>query len=215
VLPGYLSSRELNRLARAYDEAVTSAVADDVRIGSTTTRVSDFVNRGAEFDSVYTYLPLLEACGLVIGRPFKLSSLHARTLRSHTSAQGLHVDVPHGSLDWPLVGFIVMIDAFRQENGATCFLPGSHRWLGAPEEPRTDPRRESERVLACGPSGSLLIFNGSVWHGHTANTSERPRRSLQGAFIPRDGNAGTDFAAQMRPETFARLSPLARQVLGL
>jgi hypothetical protein len=26
--------------------------------------------------------------------------------------------------------------------------------------------------------------------------SARPRRSLQGAFIPRDGRAGTDFAAR-------------------
>jgi hypothetical protein len=71
------------------------------------------------------------------------------------------------------------------------------------------------QVLACGDAGSLLVFNGSAWHGHSANTSSGPRRSIQGAFIPREGRAGTDFAGRMSPETRARLSPLARQVLAI
>ncbi len=70
-------------------------------------------------------------------------------------------------------------------------------------------------MLACGEAGSLLVFNGSAWHGHTANTSSGPRRSLQGAFIPREGRAGTDFAARMQPETRARLGPVAQYVLAL
>jgi ectoine hydroxylase-related dioxygenase (phytanoyl-CoA dioxygenase family) len=108
-----------------------------------------------------------------------------------------------------------MIDEFRFENGATRFVPGSHRWPGTPEDVMADPRADHDgQVLACGPSGSLLIFNGSVWHGHAANTTGAPRRSLQGAFIPRDGRNGTDFSARMRPEARARLGPLARYVLG-
>jgi ectoine hydroxylase-related dioxygenase (phytanoyl-CoA dioxygenase family) len=194
---------------------VASAAEDDVRTGSTSTRVSDFVNRGAEFDDVYISPPLLEASCRVIGQPFKLSSFHARTLRPGAAAQELHVDVRRDSTDWPLVGFILMVDEFRPDNGATRFVPGSHLWLDAPEDV-TDPRADYKgQVLACGPAGSLLIFNGSAWHGHTANTSARPRRSLQGAFIPREGRAGTDFAMRMRPETHARLSPVERYVLHL
>jgi ectoine hydroxylase-related dioxygenase (phytanoyl-CoA dioxygenase family) len=71
------------------------------------------------------------------------------------------------------------------------------------------------QTLACGSAGSLLVFNGSAWHGHTANTSTTPRRSVQGAFIPRGGHAATDFAARVSSETRARLSPVARDVLGL
>jgi ectoine hydroxylase-related dioxygenase (phytanoyl-CoA dioxygenase family) len=186
-----------------------------LRVGSTSTRVSDFVNRGREFDGLYVFPPLLDACCRVIGRPFKLSSLQARTLRPHTPAQELHVDVRRDSADWPLLGFILMVDDFRQENGATRFVPGSHQWLSAPEDAISDLRADSDsQVLACGPAGSLLIFNGSAWHGHTANTSDKPRRSLQGAFVPRDGQAATDFAARMHPDTRARLSALARYVLA-
>jgi len=216
VIPGPVPSDRIELLANPYSAAVASATGDDIKIGSTSTRVNDFVNRGAEFDDLYVFPPLLEACCRVIGRPFKLSSLLARVLRPCSPAQELHVDVRRDSADWPLLGFILMIDEFRPDNGATRFVPGSHRWSGTPEDTLADPRAEYDgQVLACGKAGSLLVFNGSAWHGHTANVSSAPRRSLQGAFIPWDGRAGTDFAARMQPETRARLGPLARQVLAL
>lgn len=216
VLPGVVPADRMERLSDAYDAAFASATGDDIRIGSTSTKVSDFVNRDAVFDELYVYPPLLEACCRVIGRPFKLSSLLARTLRPHTPAQELHVDVRRDSADWPLLGFILMVGEFRPDNGATRFVPGSHRWPHDPADTVPDPLAEHEgEVLACGAAGSLLVFNGSAWHGHSANTSSGPRRSVQGAFIPRDGRAATDFAARMQPETRARLGPLARQVLAL
>lgn|SRR5215203_594654 len=216
VIPGPEPFGRMELLVDAYTAAMASATGDDIKIGSTSTRVSDFVNRGAEFDSLYVFPPLLEACCRVIGRPFKLSSLLGRTLRPRAPAQELHADVRHDSADWPLLGFILMVDEFRPDNGATRFVPGSHRWSGTPEETISDLRAQHDgQVLACGDPGSLLVFNGSAWHGHTANTSSGPRRSIQGAFIPREGRAGTDFAARMRPETRARLGPLARHVLAL
>lgn len=216
VLRGLVSSERMERLAIAYNVAVALAKGEDVHIGSASTRVADFVNRGPEFDDLYIFPPLLEACGLVIGHPFKLSSFHSRTLRPHTPADGLHVDVQRDSADWPLLSFILMVDEFRPDNGATRFVPGSHLWPSLPCDTMSDVRADHpEQRLACGAPGSLLIFNGSVWHGHTANTSSAPRRSLQGAFIPRDGRAATDFAGRMQPETDARLGPLARQVLAI
>ena len=50
VLPGPVPWDRVERLANAYTAAVASATVDDVKIGSTSTRVSDFVNRGPEFD---------------------------------------------------------------------------------------------------------------------------------------------------------------------
>jgi hypothetical protein len=215
VMPGPVPSNRMAGLANAYDIAVASATGADVRVGSTTTRVIDFVNRGEAFDGLYTFPPLLEACSRLIGRPFKLSSMHARTLRPGMPTQALHVDVARHSADWPLLGFILMVDEFRPDNGATRFVPESHRWSLTPSDAMADPGAEHDgQVLACGDAGSLLVFNGSAWHGHTANVSSRPRRSIQGAFIPRDGRAGTDFAARMQPDTWARLGPVARQVLG-
>lgn len=204
VIPGPVPVDRLTSLIAAYDAAVQSADALDVSVGRTTTRVTDFVNRGPEFDPLYVYAPVLEACALLIGGPYRLSTLHARTLRPRSPAQDLHVDFARDDSWWPMVGFIFMVDDFRSDNGATRFVPGSHRAADRAEE-----------VVACGPAGSMIVYNGSVRHGHSANVTEAPRRSIQGAYIRRDAPSGVDLAARMRPETLARIGPLGRQVLAL
>jgi hypothetical protein len=45
VLPGAVPSGRVERLANAYNAAMASVTVDDVKIGSTSTRLSDFVNR--------------------------------------------------------------------------------------------------------------------------------------------------------------------------
>lgn len=216
VVPGPSPGPALARLIGAYDAVMESATPEDLRVGSTTTRLANLASRGPGFDGLYVFAPLLDACCRVIGQPFKLSSLTARTLRPRTPAQEFHVDVPRHSDDWPLLGFIVMIDDFRSDNGATRFIPGSHHWLNAPADALSNPWASHDgEVLACGDAGSLLIFDGSVWHGHTPNASGTPRRSIQGAFIPRTGKAATDFASWMSPTMVGRLTPLARYLLAL
>lgn len=219
VLPGPVPGPQIERLAAAYDAAVASAPAPDVRVGRASTRVDDFVSRGAEFDGLYVYPPLLEACCRIIGRPFKLSVLHARTLHPGVAADALHVDLSRNSDAWPLVGFILMVDAFRPDNGATRFVPGSHRRPDGPSavpSGRGTPVGEMDpEVPACGPAGSLLVFHGSTWHGHSANVSGTPRRSIQGAFIPRDGRSAVDWRARLGPATLSRLGSLARYLLAL
>ncbi len=123
VLPSLVPAWHADHLAQAYDAAVASASADDVRTGRTTTRVAAFVNRGAEFDDVYVSAPLLEACSSIIGRPFKLSSLHARTLWPGHEAQELHADVRRDSADWPLQGAFIPRDGRASTDWATRMRP--------------------------------------------------------------------------------------------
>jgi hypothetical protein len=210
VMPGPEVPGGRARLSQAYDRAVLTADPSDVSIRSST-RVHDFVNRGPEFDGLYVYRPVLGACCQIIGRPFKLSTMLARTLEPGASAQPLHVDVKREADGWPLVGFIVMVDGFDAENGATRFVPGSHL-LPRELNGLTADAHERE-VLACGPAGSVIIFNGSVWHGHTANRSNRRRRSVQGAFIPREAQASINQASRIRPETLQRIGDLAKYIL--
>ncbi|HEX8174942.1 MAG TPA: phytanoyl-CoA dioxygenase family protein [Pyrinomonadaceae bacterium] len=216
IIPGPVKREELMRLATTYDLKVASANPDDVSVGSSTTRVHDFVNRGPEFDSLYTYQPVLEACCRVIGQPFKLSSLLARTVRPYSQAQPLHVDYRADAYGWPMVGFIFMVDDFRIDNGATRFVPGSHKWPTIPDDLTSNSLTDYEKqVVACGRAGSVIVYNGSVWHGHAANLSGEPRRSIQGAYIRREAKSSVNLPARMLPETLARISPLAKYLLAV
>jgi hypothetical protein len=215
VMPGPIIPGGSALLSAAYDRAIATADAADVRISSST-RVTDFVNRGPEFDGIYIYPPLLAACCVIIGRPFKLSGTLARTLEPGAPMEALHVDVKHQADGWPIVGFIMMVDSFDADNGATRFVPGSHLQPHGPNELLNNPTAaHEEQVLARGSPGSMIIFNGSVWHSHTANRSARRRRSVQGHFVPREARAAIDHAARMRPETLQRIGVLAKYVLDV
>ena len=111
---------------------------------------------------------------------------------------------------------VIMVDEFRTDNGATRFVPGSHKWPTMPTDFSPDTSADYEgQVLACGPAGSVIIYNGSIWHGHTANRGDAPRRSIQGAYIRRAAEPAVNQAAHIRPETLARIGHLAKYVLAV
>lgn len=211
VLKEAVAPSHCTQLSEAYDAAVLAAHPDDVS-RKASTRVHDFVNRGPAFDEIYLYRPLLAACCHVISRPFKLSTMLARTLEPGAPTQALHVDFQRYDDGWPMVGFILMIDEFRSDNGATRFVPGSHLMPLSLSD--VDITAEGQ-ALACGSAGSMIIYNGSIWHSHTTNRSTQPRRSIQGAFIRREAQAAINQAARIRPATLTRLGGLAQYLLDL
>ena len=144
VLPGPVPADDLVQLVATYDAAVNDAFSDDVKVGSSTTRVRDFVNRGPAFDKLYLHPPVLKASCHIIGTPLRLSTMHARTLRQGLPAQDLHVDYERDSHGWTMVGFIFMIDEFRDNNGATRFVPGSHLWSDVPQALLGDRHRKAD-----------------------------------------------------------------------
>lgn len=106
-----------------------------------------------------------------------------------------------------MIGFILMIDEFTPKNGATRFLPGSEGMEALPAAYNLVP--------ACGAAGSVIVFNGAVWHGHGENETDQPRRSIQGAYIRRTETSGENLPARMRPETLDRMGGLANYLLAL
>lgn len=211
VLEPQLSPARIATIAAALDAAVAAADPRDVGRGRTCIRVWDFVNRGPAFDGLYLVEPVLAACCQVIAAPFKLSTMHARAINPRGPGQTLHVDFAREAQDvarnaWPMLGFIVMIDDFHADNGATRFVPGSHL--------EAEPPKSDEAVAACGPAGSIIVYNGAVWHGAGPNATGLPRRSIQGAYIRRDA-VGFPLAARMLPETLGRIGPLARYLLAV
>jgi len=208
VIDGPVIPAGMDALTLAYDRVVGETIGADKSVGRTTTRVHDLVNRGAEFDCLYVHGPALAASFHVVRRPFKLSNLLARTLHPRSGAQTWHTDVVPGQDGWPMLGFILMLDRFTAENGATRFLRGSHTHA-------MDARSvlESDLVPACGDRGCMVVYHGAVVHGHGSNATDRPRRSIQGAYIPRDAQ-GFGLAERMTTDTRARIGGLAEYLIA-
>jgi ectoine hydroxylase-related dioxygenase (phytanoyl-CoA dioxygenase family) len=131
----------------------------------------------------------LAAVHLVLQRPFRLFSVGERTARPGRGLQGLHTDWLPRSRGEPfsVVTVLWMLDAFTMNNGATRVVPASH--LSPQPLPRSQqaPRHHhpDEQVIEA-PAGSVLLFNGHLWHSGTLNRSSQPRRSLQVQYIARD-----------------------------
>lgn len=185
-------------LRTAYDRAVALADAADVS-SNACTRVSDFVNRGEVFDRFWRDPVVLAICDRLFVQPYKLGSFHARAVHPGGGPQILHADCPREGGAMTLLGVIWMIDAFREDNGATMLVPrGGDQ--AAPE-------------LALGEPGSFVIYDGSLMHGYGVNRTAEPRRSLQAVYIWRSMRQTTDFRGRLRPETAARLDARARELL--
>lgn len=202
IVPGPVEASELPAMASAYDEAIAS---ENARHGSTSVRGGLSANRC--FDAVFAGPMLSQAARHLIGPYFKLSGFHARSVRPGAAAQRLHRDVERGHDGWPLLGFILMIDSFTPDNGATRFLPMSQRCASPPEGVACES--------AFGNAGSMILFDGSVWHGHGSNGTGNWRRSIQAALIPRDATSAVDHAACVAEADRQTLSAQLRELMCL
>jgi ectoine hydroxylase-related dioxygenase (phytanoyl-CoA dioxygenase family) len=182
-------------------------------------RLANLVDKGEIFEGLIATPRILELVRHVLGPNIKLSSFNARSTDPFTEdAQPLHYDaaaVPDGQGFW-VCNTIWLLDDFTGENGATRVVPGSHHWSKLPADVLVDPQQpHPEEVLLLGKAGSVVVMNTHAWHGGTANRTANPRRALH-AFYCRSDKPQQQYQKRLlRPETQARLSQEARQLLAL
>ena len=66
-----------------------------------------------------------------------------------------------------------------------------------------------------GEAGTVVIMNAHMWHGGTANQTDRCRRALHGFYTRNDKPQQQYQKALLRQQTVAALTPLQRRVLAL
>jgi len=181
-----------------------------------TRRLANLVDKGTVFAELVCMPKILDCMAHVIGPGYKLSSLNARSTNPHNGqAQPWHADV--GAIaderGYWVCNSVWMLDDFTEDNGATRMLPRSHTWRRLPEPGNADPLPGEELVI--GKAGTVVIMNAHMWHGGTANRTDRCRRALHG-FYTRDDKPQQQYQkALLRAETVASLTPLQRRVLAI
>ena len=192
VISELISSSKMPELSAAYDRAVARACAEDTHKGRSSTRVERILDTDPVFRSLFKGEILLAAARHVIGGPFKLSCFHTRSLHPHCEIGEFHIDFRDDEQPFPLLSFIYMIDEFNETNGATRFVAGSQHRDDRPESLRQE-EYVAQSIPACARAGSVIIFDGRVFHAHGANSTSHERRSLQGSFIPAAETSAMEF----------------------
>jgi hypothetical protein len=182
-------------------------------------RLANLADKGDVFIQCMLDPAVLEHVAHVLGPRFKLSSLNARSANPRREeGQPLHVDagaVPDEHGYW-VCNVVWMLDDFTTDNGALRAVPGSHRWGRRPQDALPDPRLpHPDEVLVTGRAGDLVVMNSHLWHGGTANRTDRPRLALHAFYCRWDKPQQQYQKALLRPETQAALPAAARVLLAL
>mgnify|MGYP006278117205 CR=1 FL=1 len=74
----------------------------------------------------------------------------------------------------PFVVINFLMTDFNEKNGATRFVPGTHRTRVRPPKIEDEPDHWKKSIIEA-PAGTAIIRDVRCWHGGTANNSDAPR----------------------------------------
>jgi ectoine hydroxylase-related dioxygenase (phytanoyl-CoA dioxygenase family) len=162
----------------------------------------------------------------LLDRIYKRSTLHEKfglnSMTGHIVAPGakaipMHIDsvVPDPIPNWMIRCIAILaLDDFTSNNGATEFVRGSHKFLKRPMP--ADVKLHKAEIATC-KAGSLIIFDGAIWHRSTNNSSKNSRMGLMlsyaaSYFMELCGEE--EHLTIIPKETLESFSPKMKQMVG-
>src|SRR5580692_10536398 len=187
IIPNVLSRAEVAALKARLEEQAEGERARGVAFhdggpARPNQRIWMLMNKGRVFRDLMLHPMVAELMGHLLGEDFLVSSFTANIAHPGGEPMTLHTDQGYVGF-WtprPVVANIAwMLDDFTDANGGTRLVPASHLNQAAtprssayvPSEPANMPTLD-DTIAAEGAAGSILCFDGRVWHGTGANRSE-------------------------------------------
>lgn len=144
--------------------------------GFQTRRIFNLIARGPRFRDLVINETVLASVEAILGDGFLLSGTTSMHIGPGETQQLLHADDGMVSLPRPhpatMVTTMWALTEFTEKNGATRFIPGSHKNAAVLPQPED----EKDVVTADMPPGSVMIFHASTWHGGGPNSTEKTER---------------------------------------
>jgi ectoine hydroxylase-related dioxygenase (phytanoyl-CoA dioxygenase family) len=107
------------------------------------------------------------------------------------------------------INLMFAVDEFREDNGATLFIPGSHQ--------KADFKVaavEATAINATCPAGSMILFDSTTWHAAGANSSGRDRLAMNHQFTRSYVKQQVDYVRALGEATVLAQPPRTQQLLG-
>ena len=125
--------------------------------------------------------------------------------------QQLHNDARISECKFPLVIQVMwMLNDFTIENGATRIVLGSQNFKGFP---KNKVKYKNEKIIT-GKSGSVLIFDGSTWHGSSKNKLNKDRWAMIYRYSRWYLKPSFDFNKNTPAKIFNKMNRVQKELLG-
>ncbi len=164
-----------DQLARVRDALYRAAQADrargreqkfalDYEQDTTNQRIWNVLSRDPVFSDLVEHPGGLRLIRSVLGWPALLGNISANITGPGGGEMVLHADQIFVPTPWPTdpqgANIAWCVDDFREDNGATRIVPGSHKWHRPPEPHEA----QIETVALEAPAGSMICFESRLWH---------------------------------------------------
>lgn len=143
--------------------------------GFHTKRIYNVIAKTHSADTPCSHARVLAIVETYLESQIQLSSATGITLLPGETSQDLHRD--DSLYPWPrprpplVAAALWAVDAYTALNGGTKLIPGSHTAV----EEHVPNERPISIVM---PAGSVLLFDGGMWHGGGTNTTDHQRRAV-------------------------------------
>jgi ectoine hydroxylase-related dioxygenase (phytanoyl-CoA dioxygenase family) len=180
--------------------------------GHKTVRIYNLLAYGAPFAEVPVHQNVLPVVEEILDNGCLISSLSSIAIDPGEVAQPIHADdmvIPLAKPHIPIVcNSMWALSDFTDANGATRLVPGSH----VKDNPVYGGTYES--VPAEMKKGSVLIWDGALWHGGGANKTDKRRTGVAmnycAGFIRQQENQQLG----LNPELVKTFSPRLQELVG-
>ena len=145
--------------------------------GFHTRRIFNLIGKSDPFRRLAVHDRVLPVLEQLLDPGLLLSGTTSMNIGPGETPQLLHADDGMVTLPRPhpptMITTLWALSPFRADNGATRFVPGSHRF-----ERSAPPPGDEVPGVACAelPAGSVLVLHASLWHGGGANATTDERR---------------------------------------
>ncbi|RFU28412.1 hypothetical protein B7463_g7913, partial [Scytalidium lignicola] len=180
-------------------------------------RVFYLLERDSVFRELIQHQVAIETVKSVLGQNILVSNFTANIARPGSGSMKLHSDqslvVPEPwTTSWALNIIWCLTDVYF-ENGATLYIPGSHRWQRRADVPH-DVETQLKPFVA--KAGSIVAMDGRTWHTSGSNvTKDQDRALLFGYYTVPFLRQQVNWTAALSSDTKATLSNDMRELLGV
>ena len=196
IIPNFVQPEEIAQIRQAFDTEVRITVLRAIGTDSgKTLRAHNLLAKTRAVDYLFLDPRIRALIEGVLGPRVQINVTTLFNILPGETKQFLHQDDGLWPIKRPHPHFVcnalIALDDFDLENGATHIVPYSHSWHDRPVDQSIETLQVTMRA------GTMLMWEGGLWHGGGANTSKD--RERLGFFMSHN-------VAYLRPQEIQLLS---------